>query len=142
MARYIPSPLIMQWWVISLYLVKRLPSISNAWGRWLNWSNARCIARKEARRMFISSISCCDTTPMAYVSASASISLLSSFRTFSDSCLLSLRVLFLYLGGRITAAAKTGPARHPRPASSQPASTIPLVWKLFNANAWLLSYQN
>ena len=31
-------------------------------------------------------------------------------------------------GITITAAATTGPARHPRPASSQPASSSPRVW--------------
>ena len=56
--------------------------------------------------------------------ASFSIIGRSRLRCFSVSCLESLSRSFLKLGGKITAAAVTGPAKHPRPASSVPASTI------------------
>jgi hypothetical protein len=36
----------------------------------------------------------------------------------------SFKVLLTKSGGRITAAATTGPAKQPRPASSQPASIL------------------
>jgi hypothetical protein len=42
-----------------------------------------------------------------------------TFSCFSESCLLSFKIVFLKLGS-ITAAAVTGPARQPRPASSVP----------------------
>ncbi len=40
----------------------------------------------------------------------------------ADNCLESLSSSLVKSSGRMTAAAKTGPARHPRPASSHPAS--------------------
>src|ERR1051325_2946398 len=57
----------------------------------------------------------------------------SSLRTFSFSFFESSRCLNnprLNVLGRITAAANTGPARQPRPASSHPAS-INSSWKNF-----------
>ena len=45
----------------------------------------------------------------------------------SVNCLLSLIRSLWKSGGKMTAAAVTGPARHPRPASSQPASTRPAI---------------
>ena len=41
---------------------------------------------------------------------------------FSDNCLLSFKIEFSKWTGKITAAAVTGPARQPRPASSVPTS--------------------
>jgi hypothetical protein len=43
---------------------------------------------------------------------------------FSESCLESLRRLFLNDVGKITAAAVTGPAKQPLPASSVPHSKL------------------
>ena len=46
------------------------------------------------------------------------------FRFFSESCFESLSISLEKSSGSITAAAKTGPARHPLPASSHPASIL------------------
>ena len=54
--------------------------------------------------------------------AAASMMGLSSSLFFSLSCLESVRNGWVKSSGRITAAAVTGPARHPRPASSVPHS--------------------
>ena len=53
--------------------MKRLPSMSRCWGRIFSWATARCMARKEAFRMLISSISCGVTTPTAQAKASRSM---------------------------------------------------------------------
>jgi len=47
-------------------------------------------------------------------------------RLVLDDVAQGIALLFAELGGRMTAAAKTGRARQPRPASSQPASMTPL----------------
>lgn len=53
--------------------LKRLPSISRCCGRTFSWSTARCMARKEALRILILSISSGETTPTAHARASFSI---------------------------------------------------------------------
>ena len=112
---------------MSAYGVKRLPSISNASGRILRASMARCMAAIDALRIFILSISSGDTKATAQANASRSMMARSESRRRSVSCFESLSSSLRKSGGKITAAAVTGPARHPRPASSHPASTIPGV---------------
>ena len=63
-----------------------------------------------------------DTASTAQDTASRSITSRSRSRLRSVIRFESSSSGSLKSGGRITAAAKTGPARHPRPASSQPAS--------------------
>ncbi len=72
--------------------------------------------------MFILSISSGVTMPTAQAIASFSITGRKAYRFFSLNCLLSFKSSFLKSGGKITAAANTDPAKHPRPASSHPAS--------------------
>jgi hypothetical protein len=80
------------------------------------------MARNEAFRILISSISKLSTTPTANASASFSMIFRSSSLSFSFSFFESFSNSFLNFFGKITAAAKTGPAKQPLPASSQPAS--------------------
>ena len=105
------------------YGLNRLPSISRYSGRTDNCSMARCIARKDAFRIFILSISSGDTQPTAQAIASFSIKGRSSYRCFSVSFFESFNVSHVKSDGKMTAAAYTAPARQPRPASSHPAST-------------------
>lgn len=86
---------------------------------------ARCMARMEAASMLIRSISFGETIATAHASASRSMMGRNLSRCRSVSFLLSLSMSHLKSGGSITAAAVTGPARHPRPASSHPASIRP-----------------
>ena len=72
--------------------------------------------------MLILSISLGLTNPTPQLTASDSTTNRSSFLLFSFSFFESFSHLFLKSLGRITEAATTGPARHPLPASSQPAS--------------------
>ena len=79
------------------------------------------MARNEALRIFILSISAGETIPTAQAIASSSIIGRRRFLFFSESTLLSFSIMFLNPLVRITAAATTGPAKQPLPASSQPA---------------------
>ncbi len=65
--------------------------------------------------------------PTAQATASASIMGRSFSRLASVSCFESLSSGWWKSSGSITAAAYTDPARHPRPASSQPASLRPAI---------------
>src|SRR5699024_5533714 len=71
--RYFPSPFTTVVCGKSRYFLKRLPSISRCCGRTFSWSTARCMARKEALRILILSISSGETTPTAHARASFSI---------------------------------------------------------------------
>lgn len=93
-----------------------------------NFSIAWCIARNEAFRILMRSISTGSTTATAQYSACCSICKRRESLCFSESCLESLSPEMGFLGLRMTAAATTGPARQPLPASSQPASNFPSVW--------------
>ena len=83
--------------------------------------NIATAQKNEALRIFILSISAGETIPIAQVIASSSIIGRKRFLFFSESILLSFSIIFLNPLGRITAAATTGPAKQPLPASSQPA---------------------
>ena len=87
-----------------------------------------CMALMEALRMLISSMICGSKWVTAKVRAWASIIGFRNKRFFSDSCLESFRISFLKSVGSITAAAVTGPARQPRPASSVPVSSLKVEW--------------
>ena len=91
-------------------------------GRISSLSIALCIARMEAFRIFIPSISSLLTSATAHANASFSMKGRNASRTDSVNCLESLSWGHTKPGGRITAAATTGPARQPRPASSHPHS--------------------
>jgi len=99
-----------------------LPSINKSSAWVFSFSTALCIAKKEAFRIFILSISFGLTIPTAHAIASLSMIGRNKSLFLSDNTLLSFSNLFLKLLGRITAAATTGPARQPLPASSQPAT--------------------
>src|SRR5512134_1380105 len=71
--------------------------------------------------MFMPSISSGVAAATANAEAWAPISAKSRPRRAGDSCLESRMEELPYPGGRITAAAITGPARGPLPASSTPA---------------------
>ena len=90
----------------------------------VSFCTARCMARMEAFRIFISSISWLSTSATAHASASFSIIGRRASRCSSVSCLESFSNGHSKFCGRITAAATTGPARQPRPASSQPHSRV------------------
>ncbi|MCY1237117.1 hypothetical protein D9M72_498000 [compost metagenome] len=80
----------------------------------------------EAFKMLISSIivgSICVTEKQ---SAFSSIIGLKKPLFFSESCLESFSNSLIKFSGSIRAAAVTGPARHPRPASSVPHSNVKL----------------
>ena len=124
MERYFPSPFIMQECPILGYGLNLLPSIRRCSGVTFNCSIALCMARKEAFRMFILSISSGETIPIAQEIASFSMIERNAYRCFSESFLESFNASHLKFVGRITAAAYTAPARHPLPASSQPASIL------------------
>ena len=70
--------------------------------------------------MFTRSISSAVAQPMPKASAFSWITGNSASRFFSESFFESLSPGMSQSGGRITAAAHTGPAKGPRPASSMP----------------------
>src|SRR5512139_2857868 len=101
------------------------------------------MARREARRMFSSSISSGVAPATAYAEASAAITANSRSRRAGESVLESRMAGFSYPCGKITAAAITGPARGPLPASSTPAGernprSRALASKPWNGTALLL----
>src|SRR5512139_3064521 len=79
------------------------------------------MASREARRMFSLSISPGVAPATAYAEASVAIAANSRSRRAGESFLESRMAGFSYPCGKITAAAITGPARGPLPASSTPA---------------------
>src|SRR5512134_883358 len=79
------------------------------------------MASRDARRMFSSSISSGVAAATAYAEESAAITANSRSRRAGERVLESRMAGFSYPGGRITAAAITGPASGPLPASSTPA---------------------
>lgn len=76
----------------------------------------------DAFKIFTRSISISKICWNANDVASFSIIGLKIFLFFSESCLESFSKSFLKVRGKITAAAVTGPARQPLPASSVPHS--------------------
>ncbi len=103
----------------------RLPSTQTRPGATASPRIARRIASSEASRMFKTSISAASTQPMAQALALLRTRAASRSRPADDSCLESRRPAMGRRGSRITAAATTGPARGPRPASSTPAVRPP-----------------
>jgi len=84
---------------------------------------ANAMARWVARRIFSSSISFGPTIATDQITPeSAVITAYSSLRRFFESFLESSNKGHVKSFGRITAAAATGPARGPLPASSTPAT--------------------
>ena len=74
--------------------------------------------------MFNSSISFGDTTPTPKLTASF-LMIISNFSlVITLSFFESFRNVLLKFSGKITAAAITGPAKQPLPASSQPTSVL------------------
>lgn len=84
---------------------------------------ARSIARMVACRMLISSISALLDHATAQDIACSLISVSKSRRRRADSCLESRNSAQGKSGGSTTAAAHTGPAIGPRPASSIPQTS-------------------
>ena len=100
----------------------RFPSTTTRVGSTFRPSTARVIVAIVLCRMLMRSIS--STSPHATHQASAfsRISRASASRFFAVSFLESANPSIGRAGSRITAAAQTGPARGPRPASSTPAT--------------------
>ena len=98
----------------------RLPSIRAVTGRSASWSTARRMASPVAWRMFRSAISATVAKAKPKARAVARISASSAARAAAVSALESFRPTGIRRGSRITAAAVTGPAQGPRPASSTP----------------------
>jgi len=82
---------------------------------------ALCIDKRDAFKIFILFISSTLAIPKAYIEFfliySESINLFLKGIFFES--LMSFLLIFLF---KITAAANTGPAKHPRPTSSTPAT--------------------
>ena len=99
-----------------------LPSMSNPLGRTFNTLAAWHMALSVACKILMRSISGGQTTPSPQANATAPISAARPSRRVGDNTLESARPGITAPSGKITAAATTGPARQPRPASSIPAT--------------------
>ena len=99
----------------------RLPSIRVCAGATGSASTARAMASMVASRMLSRSTSPTLAQPTP-VQATASNRAMRSFRRAGESFFESSRPSGIFRGSRITAAATTGPAHDPRPASSTPAT--------------------
>src|SRR3984957_4176615 len=82
---------------------------------------ARRMARREACRILMRSISKASAEPTDHATARSRIRTANTSRRSASSSLLSRRPRMGRSGERITAAAKTGPNKAPRPTSSTPA---------------------
>src|SRR6185312_1884484 len=89
-----------------------------------NRSSARLIARKVAPRMFNASIPSRSAHATAQAMHRARMSVARRSRSSGVRVLESARPRIRRLGSRMTAAATTGPARGPLPASSTPATRL------------------
>lgn len=96
------------------------------------------MALNEACKILMRSISLLQTCATDQQMLSFSITGLSSSRSSSDNCFESFSKGCRNVLGKITAAANTGPAKHPRPASSRPASQN-LLWKKGSNNSGVCS---
>ncbi len=120
MAAILLSPLMMAW-AGMLSGGQRLPSIKAWSGCRCSPAIARCMANKVACRMLRRSISSTLAAAMAQLRAWDLISGARASRLFSLRVLESASPAIGCLGSSMTAAAMTGPAHGPRPASSTPA---------------------
>lgn len=84
-------------------------------------ATARRMARRVASKILRRSISCSVAIPTPTARARATITSKSRVRSDAETCLESFTPARRQREGRMTAAATTGPARGPRPASSRPA---------------------
>ena len=98
-----------------------MPSTRRVSGLGSRAFTARAIASREAFRILNSSIYSRETTPTAVAKASPWITTKASSLALAVIIFESLTPGTSGLGGKITAAATTGPANGPRPASSTPA---------------------
>ena len=117
------SPFTKQRWGVRMAALlprSRLPSIRAKSGRCDRPSIASCMAFIRALRISVSSISFSVTKDTDQASALSWMTGKRASRFFSDSFLESFSPGIFSPSGRITAAAYTGPARGPAPASSQP----------------------
>ncbi len=97
---------------------RRLPSMSSRCGLKLMASTARRIARNVACRILSASISAGSAQPIPKHSARRRIAALKRARVSALKTFESAMPAMARPGRRITAAATTGPAKGPRPASS------------------------
>ena len=98
-----------------------LPSTSKRPGLRLRLATARLMASKVACRMLMRSMVAGQITPSPQARAHWRIRGARCSRLAALRALESVRPGRSYCSGRMTAAATTGPARQPRPASSMPA---------------------
>ena len=101
---------------------KRLPSTYTSVGFKRKASTALCMANIVACKIFKRSISSTLASAMAKHKALARISSNKRSRVLAVNFLESAKPLMGLRSSKMTAAATTGPARGPRPASSTPAS--------------------
>ena len=113
-------------------LGQALPSIKAVSGQNANPSTARRIAKSDASRMLSASISSTLAQPIA-TWACAWIRSNKILRLVAYSILESFNPTGIMPRSKITAAAQTGPAKGPRPASSTPAMRPP------RASSWTRS---
>ena len=107
-----------------MYFLNLFPSTIINSGLTSNISRHLCIASIDALRIFISSIFSGYTCEILNATESFKIIFVKSDLSFMLNFFESLILAFLYPGLKITAAAVTGPAKHPRPASSKPHSNL------------------
>ena len=101
---------------------QRSPSTITCSGAHGNASSALRIARKVACRMLSASISAASAQPIPHARLRRRISPASSSRRAAVSTFESARPSIVSRGSSMTAAAVTGPASGPRPASSTPTT--------------------
>ena len=99
---------------------RKRPSISTSSGCTSRARRARHMASSDARWMLMRSISSAQHQPVAQAVACSRMVAAAAARSSAVSCLESFRQATGNRGGSTTAAAVTGPARGPRPASSIP----------------------
>ena len=99
---------------------RKRPSISTSSGWTRRARRARHIASSDAWWMLMRSISSAEHQPVAHAVARRRITAAAAARSSAVSCFESFRQAAGNPRGSTTAAAVTGPARGPRPASSIP----------------------
>ena len=99
---------------------RKRPSISTSSGCTRRARSARHIASSEALWMLMRSISSAEHQPVAQAEARRRITAAAAARSSAASCFESFRQATGNPRGSTTAAAVTGPASGPRPASSIP----------------------
>ena len=99
-------------------------SVSTSSGSSPRMASARPMARRVASSMFTRSIVGASTIPMPIATARARMTASNSSRSSGVRSFESFTPSIRVPGPKMTAAATTGPASGPRPASSSPATRV------------------